>query len=168
MSVMGTCPTCGDETADSCCTACMAERIRKLEAHLATAMDALQFAEGAIIDAVAHKDGLDGAAGYAVLQIIWTELKKHGCGDKRNRVRGQGPMLRRRTGRERSGRGKRKEKRCLQSRDGLNLGTPGSTGRSGWRRRTGSCLRRLANSESDSWKRTMRVPTARLRIRWRC
>ena len=79
MSVMGTCPTCGDETADSCCTACMAERIRKLEAHLATAMDALQFAEGAIIDAVAHEDGLDGAAGYAVLQIIWTELKKHGC-----------------------------------------------------------------------------------------
>ena len=55
----------------------MAELL-KARTNLDAALEALEFAEGAIIDAIAHEDGLDGATGYAVLQMIWPQLKKHG------------------------------------------------------------------------------------------
>ena len=41
-------------------------------------LEALEFCEGAILDAIACEDGLDGAAGYRVLMMIWPVLEKHG------------------------------------------------------------------------------------------
>jgi hypothetical protein len=46
------------------------------EEHDAT-LDVLEFAEGAIIDAIGCDDGLDGASGFAVLETIWPVLAKH-------------------------------------------------------------------------------------------
>lgn len=50
-------------------------------------LDALEFAEGAILDAIAHEDGLDGATGYEVLKMIWEQLDQH------NRIRATSPEL---------------------------------------------------------------------------
>jgi len=40
-------------------------------------LDCLEFAHGAIIDAIGTEDGLDGSAGEAVLNMIEEQLTKH-------------------------------------------------------------------------------------------
>lgn len=41
-------------------------------------LDALEFARGAIVDAICLEDGLDGADGEAVLGVVDDQLKAHG------------------------------------------------------------------------------------------
>lgn len=40
-------------------------------------LDCLEFAHGAIIDAIATEDGLDGSAGESVILMIEEQLEKH-------------------------------------------------------------------------------------------
>jgi len=47
------------------------------DVNLRQLLDCLEFAHGAIGDAIATEDGLDGAAGEKVIEMIEEQLAKH-------------------------------------------------------------------------------------------
>ena len=54
------------------------DEITDLQADTTALVEALDFSQGAIVDAIGCEDGLDGATGYAVLLMLWPLLDKHG------------------------------------------------------------------------------------------
>jgi len=53
-------------------------RLEALKEEMKKLLDCCEFSHGAIVDAIAAEDGLDGRAGEKVIQMIEEQLTKHG------------------------------------------------------------------------------------------
>ncbi len=76
------CEKCGtkwqdvdDPAQQSPCPNCELERLQAIVAKL---LDTLEYSEGAILDAIASEDSLDGWSGYTILGMIWKQFSEHG------------------------------------------------------------------------------------------